>query len=357
MNKVHTSATIIALVLTLVEPAFAFDGWHLENATMIESKTSTFDYITYDAGTNMLFTGHRTEGLQAYDPSTKKLVKVIGDTLVHSSNGATLMPEFDLGVSNNSDGTLTPFKISTLAAQASVKVSTELDTSHYDPFSKRLFVTGPDNKDGQDLVVVDVPSLKIAGTIVVPTKSAEGADADGKGHLYQTAQREAKILVIDTKSLKVTSEWPTPGCAKPTSVVTDVANNRLYVGCRSGGETKPAFLVMKLDDGKVIYTAEIGDGVDSIVYDADLKRIFIPGGVNATLSVFEQINADSYKPLETLATRQWVRVMAMDHKSKKLYSTVAEGSADAAKKIITAVSPYYPNTVFPNTFTFLTYSK
>ncbi len=114
---------------------------------------------------------------------------------------------------------------------------------------------------------------------------------------------------------------------------------------------------MNMDNGNVVYTGEIGDGVDGIAYDADLKRIFAPGGVSATLSVFEQDGADSYKPVETLATRQWVKVITMDHRAKKLYSIVAEGSADASKKILTQVSPFYPNTVFPNTFTVLTYSK
>ena len=41
---------------------------------------------------------------------TKKLLKTVDNTISQSSNGATLMPEFDLGISNNEDGTVTPFK-------------------------------------------------------------------------------------------------------------------------------------------------------------------------------------------------------------------------------------------------------
>ncbi|WP_158554752.1 hypothetical protein [Methylovirgula sp. 4M-Z18] len=47
----------------------------------------------------------------------------------------------------------------------------------------------------------------------------------------------------------------------------------------------------------------------------------------------------------------------MNHKTKQLYSIVAEGSADPSKKILTQISPFYPNTVFANTFQVLTYSK
>ena len=49
-----------------------------------------------------------------------------------SSNGATLMPKFDLGVSNNQDGTFTPFMLSTLAALPASRLGARLDTSHCD---------------------------------------------------------------------------------------------------------------------------------------------------------------------------------------------------------------------------------
>ena len=52
-----------------------------------------------------------------------------------------------------------------------------------------------------------------------------------------------------------------------------------------------------------------------------------------------------------------MRTMAMDHKTQTIYAVTAEGSADPAKKILTAVSPFYANTFFPNTFTVLAYGK
>ena len=238
-----------------------------------------------------------------------------------------------------------------------MQVSEELDTSHYDDFSKRIFVNAAAGKDGQDIIAIDVPSMKVAGTVKAPTKKAEGADADGKGKFYLAEQDLGKIAVIDTKALKVMAEWAPAGCAKPTSIAVDRVNNRLLVGCRSGGATKPAFVVLDAADGKVIFTAEIGDGVDSVIYDAQLKRVFFANGLAANLSIFEQVDANTYKAVETLTTRNWAKVLAYDAKAKKLFSMTAEGSSDAAKKINLAIAPYYPNTVFPNTFTVLTYSK
>jgi hypothetical protein len=139
--KKLASAALIAATALATAPALAFDGWHLESATTIEGKGSAWDYLTLDAGSNRLFIGHRKEGLQVFDLAAKRLVKTVDNTMTQSSNGATLMPEFDLGISNNEDGTVTPFKLSTLEASAPIKLGEELDTSHYDPATKRIIVT------------------------------------------------------------------------------------------------------------------------------------------------------------------------------------------------------------------------
>ena len=194
-------------------------------------------------------------------------------------------------------------------------------------------------------------------SVKVPSLKPEHADADGKGNFYVAARDLDKVFRIDTKTLKITAAWPTPGCGQTNGLALDAANNRIFLGCRGRGETKPSFAVMNADTGAVIYKYEIGGGNDDIIYDADLKRIFLANGVNAVLNVFEQVNADTYKPLEAMGTQAGVRTMAIDPKTKKIYAVTSEGSADYSKKITTSVSPYYANTFFPNKFAILTYTK
>ena len=143
----------------------------------------------------------------------------------------------------------------------------------------------------------------------------------------------------------------------PNSVALDVAGKRLFVACRGNDKLKPSLIVMNTDTGAVGYKAEIGGGNDGLVYDPETKRIFSANGLNAMLNVFEQVDADTYKPAEALGTRPMAKVLAYDGKAKKLYSMTAESSADFSKKINTAVGPFYPNTFLPNTFTILTYTK
>ena len=336
--------------------AYAFDGWRLENATTITGTGAGWDYVSLDAKANRLFIGHRNEGLQVFDIATRKLVKVIGSTASDSSNGATVIAEYDLGVSYNENGTITPFKLSTLDAQPSIKLADELDSAHYDPASKRLVINMAPGKDGTELLVLDVPSLKIAGTIKVSTKKPEHAEADGKGNFYLTARDENKVYRLDTKALKVTAEWPTPGCANTNGLALDAANGRIFLGCRGNANVKPSFLVLNADTGTVIFRDEIGGGNDGVIYDAGLKRVFLSNGVHAVMNIYEQVSADSYKQVEALGTHAGVRTMAMHPGTKKIYAVTSEGSADYSKKVTTSVSPFYANTFFPDGFVVLTYS-
>lgn len=345
-------------VLGIAGPALAYDGWHLERAVTLDGKASGWDYVSFDAANDHVFIGHRKDGLQVYDPKTMKVVKVIAGTAEASSNGAVVIPDLDLGISNDENGTLIPFKLSTLEAQAPLKVGEDLDTSHYDAGSKRLVLNMGAGKDGTDLVMLDVPSLKPVGHLKVASRKVEGADSDGKSGFFLAAQDVDKLYKIDVAAGTMTAEYDTgPSCGRPTAVTVDAAADRVIVSCRGHDAIKPSLTVFDGATGKVVYSSEIGAGTDSVIYDADLKRIFSANGVSANLNVFEQDGPDSYKPVETLGTRAGMRTMAMDHKTKRIYAVTAEGTADASKKILTAVSPFYANTFFPDTFTVLTYGK
>jgi hypothetical protein len=346
-----------ASTLLFTTAAVAFDGWKLENTVAIPGKNSSWDYVSLDAVNNRLFIGRRAMGLQVMDLATQKVIKTIDGTAADSSNGAMLIPDMDLGVSYNENGTLTPFKLSTLEAMPKIKLGDELDATHYDPATKRIVVNMASDKTGVDLIVLQAPSLEKVGSIRVTTKKPEHSEADGKGHYYMASRDENSVYRLDTQSLKITAQWPTPGCAQTNGLALDIANNRIFLGCRGSATVKPSFVVMNAENGAIIYTHEVGGGNDVVMYDADLKRIFMGNGVNGQLMVFEQVDANTYKPSEALGTMAGMRTMAIHPKTKKIYGVTAEGSADYAKKITTSVSPYYANVFFPDRFFVLTYSK
>ncbi|GGH19094.1 hypothetical protein GCM10007036_21740 [Alsobacter metallidurans] len=345
------------LAMLLASPAWAYDGWHLEKAIPVASGTAAFDYITFDAQGQRVFVGHRKDGLQVVDVKTGALLATVPGTPAASSNGAVLIPELDLGVSNNENGTLTPFKLSTLQVGEPVKLGEELDTSHYDPYTKRLFVNMSADASGSEIAVLETPSLRKIGSIKLASKKLEHAAFDEAGTMFLAARDLDLVYRIDTTAMTATAQWPTTNCGQANSTAYDVANKRLFVACRGNDKIKPSLIVIDAGTGAVGFKAEIGGGNDGLVFDPKTKRIFAANGLSANLNVFEQVSADDYRPVEALGTRAMVKVLAYDPEEQKLYSMTAEGAADFSKKINTAVSPFYPNTFRPNTFSVLIYSK
>lgn len=208
--SISAGVGLAALAMALAPtPSLAFDGWHQVAAYTIASGTAGWDYIALDETHQTLFLGHRKEGLQAFDLVSKTVKTVIAGTPKASANGATIMPEFDLATSNNEDGTIIPFKLSTLEAMAPIKLGEELDTSHYDPATKRIVVNMGPGKGFTDMIVLEVPSLKQAGVIRVPAEKTEAGAGDGHGSFFVAARDANKVFKLDPVGLKLLAEYST----------------------------------------------------------------------------------------------------------------------------------------------------
>ena len=198
------SVLVLGVVTQLALPvanALAFDGWHLEESVTIAGKGAAWDYLSIEPSGKRLFIGHRKEGLQVFDVAGKKVIATIAGTASASSNGATLIPEFDLGLSNNENGTLTPFSLSTLQPAEPIKLGDELDTSHYDAATKRVIVNMASGADGTELVVLEAPSLKKLGTAKIPSKKPEHGEGDGQGNFYLAAQTIMLQTIITNNNI------------------------------------------------------------------------------------------------------------------------------------------------------------
>ena len=115
--------------------------------------------------------------------------------------------------------------------------------------------------------------------------------------------------------------------------------------------------VLDAQSGKVVTTMPIGRGNDGIVFDSSTRQVYTSNGVDANLVIYAQVDPNNYKLVEAVTTRPYARTMALDPKTKKVYTVTAEGVADPAKKINTGVTAFYPNTYYDNTFTVLTYAR
>jgi hypothetical protein len=347
---------VVRLLFALLAPAAAFaaDDVHLKREVPVPGGSSGWDYVVFDPATSRLFVGHRNEGLQVFDTAHDFHMAAVEDT--KGSNGATLLPEFKLGVSHNNDGTLTVFRLDDLKTERRIKVGDDLDSSRYDPVTKRLITLGVPGADGKgsDVGVYSVPGFERVGTISVPAENLENSAADGSGGIFVAVQDRDSIVRFDMHTMKVAEEWPTTGCKQPTGLAYDSANKRLMIGCR-GAITEPMFVVMNTDTGAVVFKTPIGAGNDGVAYDAARHRVFLTNGVGANMTIFDQIDADHYNMAEVVGTRPNARTNALDPNTGDVFTVTAEGIYDPSKKNLTRIAPFYPNVFSKDSFRILQY--
>ena len=349
-----SSKLTLALLLSgLATTAFASDGNHLKREIHISSDGSGFDYLTYNAG--KLYIGHRLEGLQVINLSGDAKVANVDKTA--TSNGATIAPELDLGFSGNANGTLTVFKLSDLSVVEQIKVGEELDSSRYDPVTKRLALFGLPGKEktSSKIAIFQMPDRKLIGEIDAPSAKLENSVADGAGGVFVNAQDVNSIVHIDMAKMTITKTFSVP-CNQPTGLDYDKDRKRLFIGCR-GAFTEPMFVVANPDTGETVFKAPTSPGNDGVAYDATHKRIYLTDGIGAHLVVFEQTSPDTYKLNEVIGTRPMAKTIALDPVSGDVFSITAESVFDASKKNLAAIAPFYPNQFSKNTFEVLVYGR
>lgn len=350
-----TSRTIqILRVLALSSFAYAITApaapfYKLQSATVLKGPSPDWDYIAIDPTRPYLFIGRRGDGVTVFDTTTRKVVKTLADS--KAAGAIRLLPELDLGYTANEDGTTTQFKLSTLETLKRIQFGKDSDAVFFDPVSKQLVFT---MGDSHALGFVDAKTGAVLGKLEMDSKKLDASAPDGRGNMFVAERDKNRIAKIDVAQRKLVAEWPVDGCIQPTGLAFDDKSQRIFVGCRS---EKPVLAVMDASSGKVVTTLPIGRGNDGVIFDADSRQIYTSNGVEANLVIYTQVDADTYKLSQAVTTRPYARTMALDPKSKKVYTVTAEGLSDPAKKINSAVAPFYPNTYYDDTFTVLTYAR
>lgn len=317
--------------------------YRIDSAVTIQGQAApSWDYLAFDPATSLLYVSLRQDGAQVFDTKGKKVVRTIDDT--KGANAFVLLPEFDRGFVINTDGSATVFELSTHKTLKRVKFAEEADNGFYDPATRQLLVT---TGGAHEAVFLDPRSSEVLGRMHVDSSKLEGTASDGKGNMFMALRDRNKILRIDMKRREVSAEWPTPApCDQPNGVAFDQANERVFVACRG---RDPVLTVMNAANGRVVSTVPIGRGSDVLVFDAEQRRLYSSNGVDANLTIVDQIDADTYRVAEVPTTRPYARTMALDPRTKTVWLVAAEGTVDPGKKWNSEVAPYYPNTYFKDT--------
>jgi YVTN family beta-propeller protein len=333
--------SMAALLLAAAAVAAAGPGYHII-ATYTLGGDGGWDYLTLDAAARRLYISRATH-VMVVDADSGKSVGDIADT--PGVHGIALAPELGRGfVSNGREGTVSIFDPKTLATSSKVKVGDNPDAILYDSATRRVFAF---NGKSQDATALDAAKGTVLGTIKLGGKP-EFAASDGKGEIFVNIEDKSELLAIDPNKLEVKTRWPLAPCTEPSGLALDRKNRRLFVGCDN-----KMMAVVNADNGKVLATLPIGEGVDATWFDDETNLAFASCG-EGVLTVVREESPDKFSVAENVPTQQGARTMALDSKTHNVWVVTAKfGPPPAA----TPDNPHPRRSIVPDTFVALVIGK
>jgi DNA-binding beta-propeller fold protein YncE len=316
-------------------------GYHVVNTYKLGGEGG-WDYLTLDANARRLYISRATH-VMVVDADSGKVVGDIADT--PGVHGIALATDLGRGfTSNGRENTVSIFDLKTLATSGKVKVGQNPDAIIFDPATKRVFTF---NGKSNDSTVLDGEKGTVLGTIKLDGKP-EFAASDGKGEVFVNIEDKSEIEAIDANKMEVKAKWPLAPCTEPSGLALDRKNRRLFSGCDN-----KMMAIVNADDGKVVATLPIGEGVDATAFDDDTGLAFASCG-EGVLTVVHEESPDKFVLAENVPTQQGARTMALDSKTHNVFVVAAKfGPPPAA----TADNPHPRRSILADSFVVLVIGK
>jgi len=312
--KKRNGWTLLIGTALFASAAFAAVNYQLLKKVAVPG-TGGWDYITVDAAGRRVYISHATQ-VEVLDADSYAQVGTIPNA--PGAHGVGLAPESGRGyiTAGKADSAIA-FDLKTLKPLGDTKVGKKPDAIIYEPATKRMYVM---NGDSDSITVINAADGTVAGTIALGG-GPEFAASDGKGNVYVNLEEKAETLHIDANTLKVKDRWPLAPCGTPTAMAIDIANHRLFVGCRS-----KHFAVLNTDTGKVVATAPIGERVDAASFDPATKLVFLSTG-DGKVSIFHQDSPDKYSMAQDVVTKTGAKTFGYDPKTQNLIVPTSNNGA------------------------------
>jgi DNA-binding beta-propeller fold protein YncE len=163
----------------------------------------------------------------------------------------------------------------------------------------------------------------VVATVHVGSK-LEFPVAGHNGKVYVNGVEKQEIFRIDTATNQVDASWPIPQCKAPHGLAIDTATHRLFSSCENG-----RLMVVNAGTGAIVATLPIGQGTDAAAFDPTRKLIFSSNGMDGTLSVMREVDANTFVPVNTIKTALSARTMSVDPVSGRVFLAAAATNAKA----------------------------
>jgi len=298
-----------------------------------------WDYIVADDSTGYLFVSHGTM-TQVVDMSKGVLIATIPNT--NGVHGIAIAHSLNKGyISCGRDSSVKVFDLKTFATFTRIEVTGQNpDAILFEPVNKRIFTF---NGRSSNATIIDATTDRVIETIKLEGKP-EFSVTDGKGNGFVNIEDKSKINLINGKTMQVENVWPIAPGEEPSGLAIDKENNILFSVCDN-----KFMIILDALTGKIISTLPIGERVDGVAFDPELKCAYSSNG-EGTMTVVKEENKDSFKVLENVITQRGARTITFNKKTHHIYLPTAEFEAAPAA---TADNPRPRPKIKPNSFVIL----
>ncbi len=311
------SVTFLATIVAQAQPSPSTPSetgaYHVSRTFRVGGEGG-WDYLTVDPDRKLLYVPRSTHTMVLDAGTGKTVADIPGQKRNH---GVALVPSAERGfITDGADASVTVFDLRSYAVLGKVKAAEDADGVIYDPASGKVLVVCGDAGVMIPISPEMDPATGKADPAVELGGKPEFLAADGQGKAYINLVDKDQVAVVNTKTMKVLTKWPTTPGGSPVGMSMDTARHRLFIGCR-----KPQKLVvMNADDGKVLADLPIGAGVDATKFDGD---VFASCG-DGTLTVARETGSGNFQAVQTVPTPRGARTMGVDPTTHTLYLPTAE---------------------------------
>ncbi len=230
----------------------------------------------------------------------------------------------------------------------------------------------PDEKAKSTVTVIDPETRQELAEILLPGRLGF-AQSDGNGQVYINVVDRSQVVRLDAQAIGSllrdlqarNSPQPTGGasgaakaddkplfldwsgdgrqapssdarpryftlgaeCREPRGLAVDERHLRLFAACNN-----MKMAVLNADNGDPVASLPIGPAPDAIGYDSGRGLIYSAnGGAQGSLTIIRQNITDTYAVVQTLATRQRARTLAVDPGTGEVYLVTDLVAVDLSK--------------------------
>lgn len=283
-----------------------------------------WDYVVYDAPSHRVYAAHG-DRVTVVDGRNGRILGQV-ETLPGGTHGIAISHAEGLGYTDDGQaGTAAAFNLTTLKIVKRLKANADADAVTIDPTSGNVFVV---DGDPGTLTVIDPETDRVVATVQVGSK-LEYAVAGDNGKVYVNGEEKKAIFRVDTATNRVDASWPIPQCDSPHGLAMDTSAHRLFASCKN-----QRLVVVNADTGAIVATLPIGPGTDAAAFDPAHKLVFSSNGLDGTLSVIREVDANTFVPAGTVRTVLSARTMSVDPQTGRLY--LAAAAPDASARTVAA---------------------